>query len=183
MNPNKKYIFILVIVALIGAVVWVVIFKSTYAKINQTKSTQAVLSNRENKIQQFSTIEKELSGRNISLDDLLVILPNNNNFLQFITFIENAASTNSNSVTIDFGSKSNFVKSQPNTKVTQENKIGFTLEVNGTVSNLLKTINQIENGKYFINITKINYIARSDDGSLATVKIIGEVYVKKGFEK
>ena len=184
LNSNKNNLVLLSVITIISAVVWVYILNITYNKISKLHSIKTGQDQQKNKNQQIAEIKNQFLQHNTSIDDVLSILPSNDNFLSFIKFLESTAIANNTTINIDFdNSDEKGAKVQSQSKPIKDNKVDFMLELNGNKNDLINTISQIEKGKYFIDFKTINYISRSDDNSLATAKSQGVVYVKNNFEE
>lgn len=181
---NKKNLIWLLIMTIGVAALWVATVSIVYKKISQVRSVNNELAKQEDVNRQTATVNKQLLKNNVTVDELLTILPSTENFILFVNFIEGIAAANTVALKLDFdGSKSKGVKPAAPKLSEKSNKITFGAELNGSQNNLIAAIGQIENGKYFIDFNKIDYISLSDDGGLSNVKLQGVVYVKSGFEK
>ena len=126
-----------------------------------------------------------LNKNNLSVDQLSYSLPDNSNFQDFVSLLESSASNNSTEIVIDFESNSNnkTVSKNISQNKTGKNYIDLTIELNVSSNEVDKSLKDIEGGIYFIEFSKLNYISRSDDSSLATIKAQRKVYVDKQFKQ
>lgn len=181
---NNKRPILLAITTVCAAALWVATVNFVSKKISQVRSVKNELAKLQDVNRQTATINKQLLKNNITIDELLTVLPSNENFILLVNFIETIAAANSVTLKLDFdGSRSKGVKPSLQKPNEKGNKITFGAELSGSQSNLIAAIGQIENGKYFIDFNKIDYISLSDDGALASTKLQGVIYVKSGFEK
>lgn len=181
---GKKNLGLLLAVAIAAAALWVATVNYVYKTIAQVRSVNNELTKIQDINRQNETINKQLLKYNTTVDEVLTALPNNENFILFVNFIETTAATNAVTLKLDFdGSKNKGVKPSSPKPNEKGNKISFGAELSGSKDNLIAAIGQIENGKYFIDFNKIDYISLSDDGGLASVKLQGVIYVRSGFEK
>lgn len=181
MKLNNKSTIALTILVLLCALLWLLTVNVTYSKIRQTNQTQNTKSQDSLKRQQLKKISTKLMQNNITIDDVLTVLPDNNNFMQFVDFIENAGVQNNAQVILDFDNSTQ--KGAKKSKITTGNKVEFIIQIIGGEEDVLNTIDQIENGKYFVEINKVDFISRSQDSTLANAKVEGNIYVKNGFKK
>lgn len=133
----------------------------------------------------INQITDTIENNNMNFELINLSLPDNTNFQNFVSYIEDCANNNATEVVIDFESTSNnkSVSKTINQAKAGKNYVNLIIELNGSSSNVVKSLKEIEGGIYFVEFSKLNYISRSDDNSLATLKAQGKVYVDKQFKQ
>lgn len=184
MTPNQKNnLAVLSALVIAGALIWVYTINIVYTRINELRQNEAKQAQENQKTQQIAEIKNRLAQYNTTVETVISMLPDNDSFLSLVSFWESTALANNAAIKIDFEDPLKQGAKAPTQTQTENNKVDFTLELNGSQNDLISAISQIEKGRYFIDFKKINYVSRSDDGSMATAKLQGSVYVKNNFEK
>ncbi|KKP88528.1 MAG: hypothetical protein UR93_C0012G0006 [Berkelbacteria bacterium GW2011_GWA2_35_9] len=180
---NKTLTYLIIFILL--TFVWLWSLMMLNGKNKELISFQKTISEKINEEKAINNVVEKVNLNSISFEELNSVLPNNSNFQKFVFFLENSADNNSCEIIIDFETKpKNKSVSKLNTQTkTTKNFVDMIIEISGSEDGIKKTLNDIEKGNYFIEFSSVDYIARSDDKSLATLKAKGKVYVDKEFRQ